>query len=469
MDKILEKILVIDDEPGMCRLLTTVLGDEGYVVATFTSSADALKAMKNAAFDLVITDVRMPEVDGVMVLEAVKTASPEIPVILITAHGTVESAVKAMKIGASDYIAKPFKNEEIRLVVARILEKQRLIKENMQLKAELASRFQFGKIVGRSSRMQDIFRLIGQIAQTDATVLIQGESGTGKELVARALHFNSPRSHKPFMVIHCGGLPENLLEAELFGHLRGAFTDAVKDRKGLLESADGGSVFLDEAGDMPHALQARLLRFLQDHEIRRLGSSETKKVDVRIIAATNKDLQTEIRLGNFRQDLFYRLSVVPILLPTLRERMEDVPLLAECFLKRIAERTGKEPLILSSEALQMLARHNWPGNVRELENAIEHAAAFSGSSQIVPDNLPPSLCGRSSQNDVSPWQELPYREAKQGVVDAFDKAYLCQLLKRAKGNITQAAEMAHMDRKNLYELLKKYGINPKEEIPSTIQ
>ncbi|MBI4057631.1 MAG: sigma-54-dependent Fis family transcriptional regulator [Elusimicrobia bacterium] len=459
MGKKSERILVIDDEPGMCRLLETILGEAGYQVVSFSNPIQALKAIERDSYNLVITDIRMPKVNGMDLLKAVKTSSPKTPVVLITAHGTVESAVHAMKLGARDYVAKPFQNDEIRMVVEDVLEKQRLIEENRRLKTELASRYQFGQIVGKSPKMQQIFQLISQLAQSDATILIQGESGTGKELVSRAIHFNSSRNAQPFMAIHCGALPETLLESELFGHIKGAFTDALKDRKGLLESAEGGTIFLDEVGDMSPPLQVKFLRFLQDHEVRRVGSTESRKVDVRVIAATNKNLKREVEQEKFREDLYYRLAVVPLHLPPLMERKEDIPLLVEHFLDKASKKSGKADLNLEPKTLQTLLDHNWPGNIRELENAIEHAVALSTDSHLTSEHFPPSLFEGSSYPDPSSLEKLAYREAKQKVQESFEKTYLTKLLNRAKGNITHAAQMADMDRKNLQELLKKNNLN----------
>lgn len=456
-----ESILVLDDEPGMCRLLKAVLGDAGYRVAAFDKPAEALKAAEKEPFDLVITDVRMPKLNGLDVLKAVKAAAPGTPVVLITAHGTVGSAVDAMRLGADDYLLKPFKNEEIRLVVENILERRRLRDENARLKTELASRYGFGEITGKSPRMREIFRLIGQMARSEVTVLLQGESGTGKELVARAIHFNGPRAGRPFVAVHCGALPEALMESELFGHVKGAFTDAVKDRTGLLESADGGTVFLDEVGDMPSPLQVKLLRFLQDREVRRIGSADSRKIDVRIVAATNKDLRAEVAQGRFREDLFYRLAVVPIHLPALRERKEDIPLLIDQFLVNALRKTGKAGLTFSPQSLRVFHDHQWPGNVRELENAVEHAVALSGDSGFIePASLSAGLGASGVPVAKVSWENVVYRQAKREVVDSFERKYLADLLARSGGNLTRAAEAAGMDRKNLYELLKKHDISP---------
>jgi len=461
----LEKILIVDDEPGMCRLLESVLGGEGYQVVSFQKPQEALQALERTSFDLVVTDIRMPRVNGMQILEAVRSQSPDIPVVLITAFGTLESAVQAMKQGASDFVAKPFKNEQIKLAVNNALEKQRLRDENKRLKAELASRYQFGQIIGKSAKMQETFQVIAQLAQSDVAVLIHGESGTGKEIVSRAIHCNSSRSGKPFIPIHCGALPETLMESELFGHVKGAFTDALKDRAGLLESAEGGTVFLDEVGDMPLPLQVKLLRFLQDHEVRRVGSSESRRVDVRVIAATNKDLKQAVVENKFREDLYYRLAVVTIQLPPLRDREDDIPLLVEHFLRKAADkRAPRHHVELDRATMQSLLAHDWPGNIRELENAIEHAVALTEGSAITPQSLPRTVHrdGPSCPAPI-PLKGLAYRDAKQKVLESFERPYLAGLLEQAKGNITQAAHLADMDRKNLYELLKKYGLSPTQE------
>jgi DNA-binding NtrC family response regulator len=468
MNKRAERILVVDDEPGICRLLKAVLEDGGYAVTVFQDPVASVAALKREpdAFDLVITDVRMAALDGMDVLKAARAASDNIPVVLITAHGTVETAVEAMRLGASDYVLKPFKNDELKIVVERLLENRRLLAENARLKGELASQYRFGEILGKSRRIQEVFRLLGQLSRTDATVLIEGESGTGKELAARAVHFNGLRAGRPFVVVHCGALPEPLMESELFGHVKGAFTDATRDRIGLLESAEGGTVLFDEIGEMPAALQIKLLRFLQDREVRRVGSTESRRIDVRVIAATNKNLRAEVEQNRFRVDLFYRLAVVPVQLPPLRERKEDIPLMAAHFLERAAARAGKAGVSLSAESMRILLAHDWPGNVRELENAIAHAAALGGGADMGPDVLPRRLTGapRAAVPNVAR-PGTPYREAKQRVLEAFDTEYLTDLLRRCGGSVTRAAAEADMDRKNLYDLLKKYGLQAREAAP----
>ena len=460
MKKQLEKILVIDDEAGMCSLINTVLSEEGYRVTTTQKPQDGVALLQKDTFDLVITDLRMPKMNGMEILQAVKSVSPAMPVILITAYSTVDSAVQAMKLGASDYVAKPFKNDELCSAVNNVLEKSRLREENRRLRRELDEKYLFSNIVGESGEMREVFNYISRVAQAEVTAIIQGESGTGKELVARAIHFNGARKNKPFVAIHCGGLSETMLESELFGHVKGAFTDAIKDRKGLLESADGGTVFLDEVGDMPAPLQVKLLRFIQEREIRRLGSDVTTSVDVHLIAATNKDLLAEVKAGRFRNDLYYRLAVVPIFMPPLRERMEDVPLLVKHFVRKHAVAGTGEEIGVAGDAMQTIMRYSWPGNVRELENVIQHAAAFLGGAKtITPDMLPRSVSGMLSPA-MPVAADQGFRESKQAVVESFEKSYLMNLLQKSSGNITHAAEVAGMDRKNLQDLIKKHGLTP---------
>lgn len=445
--------MIVDDEPGMGRLLSTVLEDAGYRVRVYQEPIKALADFNRNPVDVVLTDVRMPKVDGVGVLEAIKNRSPETPVILMTAFGTLDMAVSAMKKGAADYVTKPFKNEEIRSVLGSVLEKQRLREENHRLRHALAGREGLDLWVGASGTMKRVHEIICQLAKSDTTVLLFGESGTGKELAARALHRNSARAEHPFQAIHCGALPETLLESELFGHVKGAFTDATKDRAGLLDQAEGGTVFLDEVGEMPPPMQVKLLRFLQEREVRPLGGAKPHRVDVRVIAATNKDLRTEMAEGRFREDLFYRLAVVPITLPPLRERREDIPILVNFFLERIALRTGTSKHQFTPEAMDGLVSSPWPGNVRELENTVERAVAMAQGEHLSfekqenvtrsPPPFPPSKI---------------YREAKRQILDRFEQEFISTLLRETSGNISQAAEIAGMDRKNFQDLLKRHNI-----------
>jgi DNA-binding NtrC family response regulator len=456
-----ESILVVDDEPGMCRLLEKVLGDEGWAVSAFVNPAEAVEALHRQPFDAVVTDIRMPKLDGFDVLEAVRSQRPDAAVILITAHGSVETAVEAMKRGAADFIAKPFRNEEIRQAVYNVLERRRLRKENERLRRELESRHSFGGLSGASAVMKSVIDELAQVSESDVSVLIQGESGTGKELAARAIHYNGPRRAGPFVAVHCGSLPETLAESELFGHKKGAFTDALRDRKGLLESAEGGTILLDEVGDMPAALQVKLLRFLQDREVRPLGGSEARRVDVRVLAATHRDLKKAVAEGTFREDLYYRLAVVTVWLPPLRERKEDIGLLADRFLAEASGRAGKQGAHFTEAALRVLASHRWPGNVRELQNAVQHAVALHPGPALGPETLPSGL--RAGAGRTAPREDLsglPHREAKHRALESFERSYWSSLLSRAGGNLTKAAELAGIDRKNMYDIFKKYGIEP---------
>lgn len=456
-----EKILMVDDEIGMCRLLKEALSEEGYVVETLQQSSLALKRIEESPFDLVISDVRMPKVNGMDLLKAIKAAHPRLPVVIMTAYGSVESAVEAMKQGAADYITKPFKTDEMKILVAGVFEKVQLSKENEQLKAVIADRYGFKNIIGQTPKMVKIFELMHRVKDTPTTVLIFGESGTGKELISKVIHFNSVRKDKPFVAINCGAVPEHLLESELFGHQKGAFPDASSAKPGLLETANGGTVFLDEIGDMALNLQSKLLRFLQEGEIRRVGSTETLKVDVRVIAATQQDLTKATKEGRFREDLYYRLAVVPIHIPPLRERKEDIPLLVDYLLKDLSKKLGRSLVCCEAQALEVLMSRDWPGNVRELQNALEYAASISVSPVLKKEHF---LSASSQPSQETPnLNRLPYRDAKQKVLEKFERAYLEDLLKRADGNISQAARLADMDRKNLYELLKKYDLKTTEE------
>ncbi|MCP3900401.1 MAG: sigma-54-dependent Fis family transcriptional regulator, partial [Desulfobacteraceae bacterium] len=375
-----KKILVIDDEKNMCHMLQNILQNAGYSVDTSSDSTEGLNKINDFNYDFVLCDLKMPGVDGIGVLENIQSKIKETSFIMMSAYGTIDTAIEAIKLGAFDFISKPFKSNEILIVLEKASEKMELKKENAQLKRQInkiENKYRFKNIVAKSKEMLSIFDLLNKIADYDTTVLITGESGTGKELIAKAVYFNSNRSDKSLVPVNCGGIPENLLESELFGYKKGAFTGAEKDKKGLFEEADKGIIFLDEIGEMPLTLQVKLLRVLQENEIRPLGASNSKKIDVRVIAATSKDLQKEVSRGKFREDLFYRLNVMPIKLPALKNRLEDIPLLCEFFINRYNEKFKKNVQKVSSSGLTKLFNYNWPGNIRELENIIERAMILS--------------------------------------------------------------------------------------------
>ncbi|MBW1979874.1 MAG: sigma 54-interacting transcriptional regulator [Deltaproteobacteria bacterium] len=387
----METILIVDDEKNYLQVLEALLLDEGYEVHTAESAEGGLDIVASHDLDVVITDMKMPGIDGIEFLSEVRTRQPDLPVIMMTAYATVEKAVEAMKKGAFDYITKPFKNEELKVTIRKALDMHRLAREKRFLSRELEERFKFGNIIGKSKAMRQVYDIIEKVGQTRATVLITGESGTGKELIARAIHFNSPRKDKPFISINCSALPETLLESELFGHERGAFTGAYTQRKGRFELAHGGTLFLDEVGEMTKALQVKLLRVLQEMSFERVGGTRTLRVDVRILAASNRNLEEEVMSGRFREDLFYRLKVVHIKVPPLRERRDDIPLLVQHFLKKTAREHGVNRKRLSQEALRHLYNYKWAGNVRELENVIERAVILSDSEVINPEDLPEEI------------------------------------------------------------------------------
>ncbi|MCK4839492.1 MAG: sigma-54-dependent Fis family transcriptional regulator [Desulfobulbaceae bacterium] len=378
----MQTILIVDDEPNYRLILSEIVKEEGYEVLTAESAEKAMPIVRDTDLDLVITDMRMPGMGGMELLKEVKIFNTNLPVIMITAFGEVEKAVKAMQTGAFNYLTKPFNNDELVVSIQKAIAHYGLVKENLRLKSEVSNRYSFANMIGKDEKMQNLFSLIEKIAPTTASVLITGESGTGKELVARAIHFNSPRREFPMIALNCAGLPEHLLESELFGHEKGAFTGAASLHKGRFEVADSGSIFLDEIGEMPLNLQAKLLRVLQEKTIERLGSTKTLSVDVRIIAATNKDLREEINNGNFREDLFYRLNVLNMHMPPLRERLSDIPLLVAHFINKFAKQLSKPELHLSNNALRALERMPWEGNVRELENTIERAAILCAGDCI---------------------------------------------------------------------------------------
>lgn len=456
-----ESILVVDDEPGICRLLQEVLGDAGYRVSTHQNPQDALRAFDRERFDLVISDVRMPKLTGIDILKSVKSRAPGTPVILVTAFGSTRTAVEAMKLGTSDFISKPFKNEEIRLIVEGVLERRRLVAENLQLRRELAVRDGLGAMIGVSPAMKEVFRTLAQAAESDSSVMIAGEEGTGKELAARTIHLHSRRASASFVALDCAAFPADEVEKRLFGAFEGLFADARgKDNTGLLAAADGGTLYLESVGVLSASAQATLLRFLQDGKARRTGAVEATPLDVRIIASSRGDLSRAAGSGRFRIDLYKKLSALSVGIPPLRDRREDVPALADRFLERAAKRLGRS-LHLSPEAAEALENYTWPVNVRELESVINRAAPTAENGRLGRQALPSEVAGDAR---CSSREELrPFRDAKQEVVDAFEKAYLTRLLSASEGNITHAAGTADMDRKNLYELLKKHDLAPRPD------
>ncbi len=413
----METILIVDDEKNYLRVLEALLADAGYDVITSDSASEALEISTSHDLDLVITDMRMPGLDGMGFLAQLRSRQPDLPVIMMTAYATVEKAVEAMKRGAFDYVTKPFKNEELILTIRKAIEMHRLRQENRQLSQELQERFKFGNIVGKSKAMRQVYEIIEKVAQTKASVMITGESGTGKELIARAIHFGSPRRDKRFVSVNCSALTETLLESELFGHERGAFTGAITQKKGRFELAHGGTLFLDEVSDMSSALQMKLLRVLQEMEFERVGGTKTLEVDARVVTASNRDLGKEVEAGRFREDLYYRLKVVHIKVPPLRERRDDIPLLVYHFLDKAAKANGMPVKGVSQDALRYLYQSEWTGNVRELENVIERAVIFCDGDEIRPQDLPEELLQKGlsrTARGATPHTESPSEFAVEG-------------------------------------------------------
>ncbi len=443
-------VLVVDDDQTACRLLQEVMAKEGYQVEAANSGREAVEKAGMALFDVAISDIRMPDLDGLELLRILKRLSSETIVIMMTAFGSIETAIEAIKEGAYDYISKPFKLDEVKLTVRRALDHKRLLRENIQYRQALKERYQLENIVGRSAPMLEVYKVVARVAPTSSTVLIQGESGTGKELIARAIHYNSPRGNQPFIVVDCAALAETLLDSELFGHVRGAFTGAISNKRGLLEEADGGTCFLDELKNLVPTVQAKLLRFLQEREIKRVGGTEGIKLDVRVIAATNQELEALVKAGSFREDLYYRLSVVSITLPPLRERKEDIPLLAEHFLRHYTLQNKKDISHISSEAMALLGEYDWPGNVREMEHVIERAVALTSSPVLSPHDLSPNLrkeAGKEAQ------------VAKPLTLTELEKQHIERVLKSVGWNKTLTAELLGIHRRTLYRLAKRHKID----------
>jgi len=453
----------------VCESCKRILEEEEYEVDTALSGKEALEKMKENPYDIVITDLKMPEIDGMEVLRTFRREYPDAIVIMITGFSTVETAVEAMKLGAFDYIPKPFTPDEVSIIVKKAIEKKSLLLENIYLRQELQEKYGFHNIVGKSKKMQEIYRVVAKVAGTDSTVLIYGQSGTGKELVARAIHFNSPRRERQFVPVDCAVLSENLLESELFGHVRGSFTGAVTTKPGLFEVADGGTVFLDEVGNISLAIQAKLLRVLQEREFTPVGGTKAKKVDIRLIAATNKDLEKMIREETFREDLYYRLNIVPIYLPTLKERQEDIPLLAVHFLKKYAEEMGKTIKGFTPEAMEKLMKYPWPGNVRELENVIERTVVMIDEEMVRVDQL---ILPDQKEKEVLIERHIPMtseelkdikKQLREKAVEEVERAFLLSALERHDWNVTRAAEEVGMLRPNFQALMRKYNLRVREE------
>jgi DNA-binding NtrC family response regulator len=449
-----EKILIVDDEEGMRRLLSRILVKEGYETFAAGNGEEAMQVIGHDQYDLVITDIKMPGMDGLELLSELKAYDPRLPIIVITAYGTVENAVQALRSGAYDYITKPFEGDEIRLTVAKVLERERLLAENRYLHEELEGRYGFSGIIGSSRVMQDVYDIAGSVADSTANVLITGESGTGKELIARSVHFNSPRKDKPFIVLNCAALSEGVLESELFGHEKGAFSGALHTKKGRFELADQGTLFIDEVGEMSLAAQVKLLRVIQEHEFERVGGNRTIKVDVRIVAATNKNLEEEVKTGGFREDLFYRLNVVNIDLPPLRERREDIEPLASHFLDKYTRETGKKIEQISPKAIACLVAHDWPGNVRELENAIERAVVLAKSEILTPRDFPQGI-----QDKDQICLSLPESGGSlTDILEDLERQLIVQTLNREGRSQTKAAEVLGIKRTTLRYKMEKYSL-----------
>ena len=449
-------VLIVDDEESMRHLLSVILRDHGYEARAVSNGEDALKELAARDYDLVLSDVRMPRMDGLKLLREVQRIRPDLTFIVMSAYGTHDTAIEAMKAGAYDYVSKPFKPDEVVLVLKKAEERERLARENRRLRTELAEGYRIENLIGSSEAMQEVLRQVRKVAPLKTTVLLGGESGTGKELVARAIHELSPRASFPFVAVNCGAIPGELMESELFGHVRGAFTDASRNKKGLFAEADGGTLFLDEIGEMPGGLQVKLLRVLQDEEIRRVGDNRSEKVDVRVVAASARDLGRAVREGQFREDLFYRLNVVGIRLPALRERPEDIPLLARHFLSKYARLRPEAPVRgISEGALEALRGYRWRGNVRELEHAIERALVLCEGAEIREEDLPDEVRAPPAAPPGLPEEISSIKRATRLV----EEQLIRRALERTGGNRTRAAEILEISYRALLYKIKEYGIS----------
>ena len=454
-----KRILIIDDEENMRHMLTALLNESGFIVDAVADGLKGLEKIEETQYNFIFCDIRMPNMDGMTFLKTAADKLENSNVIMMSAYGSIETAVEAMKLGAYDYISKPFKTDEVLLTLRKADERERLKNENIILKEqikEIADKSSFGKMIAKSRAMKSVFKLAEKVAQYDTTVLITGDSGTGKELVARGLHYGGNREKKPFIPVNCGGIPEALLESELFGHKKGAFTGANKNYKGLFEAANGGTIFLDEVGDLPFALQVKLLRVLQENEVRSVGDTQAKMIDVRVIAATSKNLEKEVETGSFREDLFYRLNVLPIRLPLLIERSEDIPLLCDHFIDRFNAKLGRKIKGIAPSAMSLLLQHNWPGNVRELENVIERAVVMAEEDMLVSDNLPHKLLddSKKSHSMEAIFNGFSIKTGKE----ILEKNLIRRALEATKGNRTQAAKLLEISHPSLLSKMKMYNI-----------
>lgn len=447
-----EKILVVDDEKNMCQYLSIMLRKEGYDVRTAHSGKKAIQEVREGNFDVILTDIKMEGMDGIAVLRAVKEINPTIPVIIMTAYATQKTAIEALNSGAYHYLIKRAKNEEIKMVIRGALDMHKVKTENVFLKKQLKKKEDFKEIIGKSEEMQSVFNLVNKVADTDSTIMICGESGTGKELIAKAIHYRSGRAGQPFVSINCGALPENLLESELFGHVKGSFTGAIRDKEGMFKVASGGTFFLDEVGETSPAIQVKLLRVLQEREIIPVGGTAPIKVDVRLIAATNADLEKAVEEGRFRADLYYRLNVIPILIPPLRDRRDDIPLLVDHFLKQATDRTGRRKS-LSKAAMEVLGAYDWPGNVRELENVIERAVILQDGDDIAPESLPDKVRRHPADR-----RRVVVDEA-QMTLDELEKEYLVSVLEETNWQKKKASSILGINASTLYRKIQRYGLS----------
>jgi two-component system response regulator PilR (NtrC family) len=454
------RILVVDDEESIREFLEIMLRKEGYEVTTADDGQKALDLIKKKSFDLVISDLQMPNMTGVELLKHVKDQYPDMLFMMITAFGTTETAVEAMKLGAYDYVTKPFKIDEVRIIIANALRSQNLEVENRSLKKELTKEYSFQSLVGNSPPMHQIFEMIRRVSQTPTNILITGESGTGKEVIAKAIHYNGPLKDKPFVTVNCGAIPESLMESEMFGHKKGSFTGAVVDKAGLFEVADHGTLFLDEVGELPLSIQVKLLRAIQERVIRRVGGTDDNRIEVRIMAATNRNLEDMVKQGTFRQDLYYRLNVINIRSPSLRERPEDIPLLANHFLKKYNERLNKGIAGISAEAMELMKKYDYPGNVRELENIIERTVALEGGATILPESLPPFVNTTSGRKMASTHEIQITDEGLEldKIMGQIEKELLIKAIHAAGGVKKKAAKLLNITFRSMRYRVEKYNL-----------